>query len=261
MVKTGSTALDKFVHSAAGKIMITALQTILLSLPLLLVFFARHAVPYLLLKFTLPLAVGLLSGFSARRILKENTRLLRNLTAFSAATLSLLLFRLLSGGFLGFSLSSPETGPNWEALIQLILAAAGSLLALRAFRKPATLPPVRMEEKRNTQSPVRQLPFLRSSDSTRLSRGRPHREPTGSVRARVNQKPDLALPRIKRKKSPVRSSGIKFVGEVEHICPYCLEPVQEHDPRGVKICPICKTRHHADCWGITGTCQIPHSHP
>lgn len=53
---------------------------------------------------------------------------------------------------------------------------------------------------------------------------------------------------------------IKFVGEIEHTCPYCLDPVLDHDPRGVKICPICKTRHHADCWGITGACQIPHSH-
>jgi hypothetical protein len=26
------------------------------------------------------------------------------------------------------------------------------------------------------------------------------------------------------------------------------------------VCPICKTWHHADCWGITGACQIPHMH-
>jgi hypothetical protein len=261
MVKTGSTSLDRFVHSAAGKILITTLQSILLSLPLLLVFFVRPAAPYLLLKFTLPLAVGLLSGFSARRILKENTPLLQNLTAFSAATLSLLLFWLLSGGFLGITLSSPETGPNWEALIQLFLAAAGSMLALRAFRKPQIEPAVRMEENRTGQPPVRRLPFQRSSNSARLSRSHQQRETTRMVRARVNQKPDLDLPKITRKNSFARSSGIKFRGEVEHICPYCLETVQEHDPRGVKICPICKTRHHADCWGITGTCQIPHSHP
>ncbi len=261
MVKTGSTALDRFVHSAAGKIVITALQTVLLSLPLLLVFFARHAVPYLLLKFTLPLAVGLLSGFSARRILRENSPLLRNLTAFSAATLSLLLFRLLSGGFLGITLSSPKTGPNWEALIQLFLAAAGLMLALRAFRKPLIQPTARTEENRTSQPPARQLSFGRFSDSARLNRTRQHREPTRTIRARINQKPNLSLPKIKRSKSPARASGITFVGDVEHICPYCLEPVQEHDPRGVKICPICKTRHHTDCWGITGTCQIPHSHP
>jgi hypothetical protein len=26
----------------------------------------------------------------------------------------------------------------------------------------------------------------------------------------------------------------------------------------VKVCPVCKTRHHADCWSVTGTCQVPH---
>jgi hypothetical protein len=23
-------------------------------------------------------------------------------------------------------------------------------------------------------------------------------------------------------------------------------------------CQICHTLHHADCWAITGTCQVPH---
>jgi hypothetical protein len=28
----------------------------------------------------------------------------------------------------------------------------------------------------------------------------------------------------------------------------------------VVTCPICKTRHHKDCWDITGMCQVPHYH-
>jgi hypothetical protein len=28
----------------------------------------------------------------------------------------------------------------------------------------------------------------------------------------------------------------------------------------VKVCPICHTHHHADCWEVTGTCQVPHMH-
>lgn len=44
----------------------------------------------------------------------------------------------------------------------------------------------------------------------------------------------------------------------EHRCPFCLELVKHNDPRGVKKCKVCNTMHHADCWEITGTCQVPH---
>ncbi len=53
---------------------------------------------------------------------------------------------------------------------------------------------------------------------------------------------------------------VRFTGSVEHRCPFCLEIVKKKDPRGVKVCPICHTHHHADCWAITGTCQVPHIH-
>jgi hypothetical protein len=44
----------------------------------------------------------------------------------------------------------------------------------------------------------------------------------------------------------------------EHRCPYCLDAVARTDPRGVKECEVCHTLHHADCWAITGICQVPH---
>jgi hypothetical protein len=55
-------------------------------------------------------------------------------------------------------------------------------------------------------------------------------------------------------------SPVRLVGATEHRCPYCLEVVVRNDPRGVKICPICHTHHHADCWAVTGTCQVPHQY-
>jgi hypothetical protein len=53
---------------------------------------------------------------------------------------------------------------------------------------------------------------------------------------------------------------IRLVGSEEHKCPYCLQPIAPKDPRGVVTCPICHTRHHKDCWDITGMCQVPHYH-
>jgi transposase len=42
------------------------------------------------------------------------------------------------------------------------------------------------------------------------------------------------------------------------MCPYCLEEVKPNDPRGKVVCRICGTPHHADCWAITGKCEVPH---
>jgi hypothetical protein len=53
---------------------------------------------------------------------------------------------------------------------------------------------------------------------------------------------------------------IRLIGLEEHRCPFCLELVEESDPAGVVICPICHAYHHKSCWDITGTCQVPHIH-
>ena len=67
-------------------------------------------------------------------------------------------------------------------------------------------------------------------------------QPTRSRRKRVlNRKPVLQLSVFE-----------------EHRCPYCLDDVKRNDPRGVKECEVCHSLHHADCWAITGMCQVPH---
>jgi hypothetical protein len=55
-------------------------------------------------------------------------------------------------------------------------------------------------------------------------------------------------------------TSIKLIGDEVHNCQYCLEPVSKNSGRGYKICPTCKTWHHADCWEAVGECQVPHHH-
>ena len=79
---------------------------------------------------------------------------------------------------------------------------------------------------------------------------------------RIMAKPSaLVVPKPARKLKKARVRGkseIQLAKVEEHVCPYCLEPVVANDPRGMVECKICRAQHHADCWEITGACQVPH---
>lgn len=64
--------------------------------------------------------------------------------------------------------------------------------------------------------------------------------------------------RSRRRRRSRSKANIQFALVEEHRCPYCLDTVSRNDSRGVKECEICHTLHHADCWAITGVCQVPH---
>lgn len=95
----------------------------------------------------------------------------------------------------------------------------------------------------------------KSQELTKISGIRPKSPLT--IPRRKNKK--IARIKKKRLRKNKHAADVKFVGAQEHSCPYCLELVAANDPRGVMVCSICNTQHHADCWGITGACQIPHA--
>ncbi len=285
-----STLLDKIFQSTLGKVFIVTLQTTLSSLLLLLTFILRQSGDITLLKYSLVLVVGFLAGFSARRILAQNTWTLKLLAALLSAVLSLAVLSFLSGGFLGINLffGSNKT-PDWDGLIQLALASLAALLVITAFRTspavgntPTPAPAGRPQKSTRESKPALiQWPLKfnfpavkktsqKSSGSAVTKKAPPplaiQKTPKkGSSLPKVSvaaaPTPKIKKPaRTKKKRTKKKASKeIKFLGDFEHNCPYCLDPVETHDPRGVKICPICKTHHHKDCWGITGACQIPHS--
>lgn len=90
----------------------------------------------------------------------------------------------------------------------------------------------------------------------------PPRAPRTRNQPRTNS-PRLRRPRFHKPKSAARNhsnngNGLRVVSVVEDRCPYCLDIVKRNDPRGVRVCDVCGTPHHADCWSITGKCQVPH---
>ncbi len=282
-----STIPDKVLGSFWGRFFIVILQTVLISQLLLLSFLIRLYVNIDLLKYIVVLLVGLLAGFSARRFLTGHTRFLQLLAGLISIALSLASLFILSAGFLGIDLFfRSNTRPDWQGLIQFSLAALGSLLVIYSFRSRAnvaeissqrSIPQSQKEAKRWV--PKFTFPALKKSrdkvsrivpaKKERVSANKSAAKKTSNTLAiqkirepkklSVTASPTTKTKKTARKAKKNHKPEIKFVGKEEHICPYCLDPVEDHDPRGVKICPICKTRHHADCWGITGACQIPHS--
>lgn len=85
-----------------------------------------------------------------------------------------------------------------------------------------------------------------------------------ATRTRLPRQTAAPGPRVlrRRRASAPRSGnhneGPRVLSVVEDRCPYCFDVIKRNDPRGVRACEVCGTPHHADCWAITGKCQVPH---
>lgn len=257
------------------------------------------AVTYVLNRLILPIVVtlaatagiGLIAGFAVRQTLRNRARIIQGATALAALIIGLLMLGLMTNGQTGLGGFYSSAGPNWGGLALVALAAATAWLSLRAWRPGwSTRPSLREQLVARWQAfmaPIHSA-WERSSINRGLNWTNEHieRARAWSLRDEVQQHhPEPARParphqlsgralfqRFKenfqrkpaqlpsQKREPKVNPRITFKGAIEHRCPYCLELVQPNDPRGIKICDICHTYHHADCWAITGMCQIPHHH-
>lgn len=84
---------------------------------------------------------------------------------------------------------------------------------------------------------------------------RPRIRTKNRSRTEVRKAAKASAPRKSRSR---RRPNIQLAVVEEHRCPYCLDPINRNDARGVQECDVCHTLHHADCWAITGFCQVPH---
>ena len=121
-------------------------------------------------------------------------------------------------------------------------------------------------ERIRTSRPKRKINWFSSQPSSAGNNSRNHSSSAAPPRERIslkrNQQSQRRVSKIRTRRSTLllnRKQPVKFVGAEEHRCPYCLETVAYNDPRGVEVCPICQTHHHADCWEVTGVCQVPHA--
>jgi hypothetical protein len=281
------------LNSIIGKLLLTILGTMCFSEIALLPVIAYGYHSPLLLKIVSVITTGLISGLLTRHILKKHTGLLRLMTSFTGFIATLSLIHYATFGFLGINIfTGVNITPDWDSLIQVVSGVFVAWLGLHAFKKKpqrigsqrAALKSVKKVKQRPQALVAAEKFSANTANQTRsffkrigLFNGNPKQiEHKISMPQNGNRTPTLSIPRRssqakvagrikpRRRQNTLRwkkkkvDQQVNLVGAEDHQCPFCLEPVIFDDPRGVEICPICKTHHHADCWEVTGVCQVPH---
>lgn len=223
--------------------------------------------------------IGLTAGFFTRILLSNRSTFLRGIISLTGVLSGLLVMGGMTDWQYGIGplyFFRPTT--DWLGLGLVFLGGFSALVAGLAYRKSArTQSTVSQSSATSTQPVARSTSAAVRSAVTQpretpaVSRATPwqiagqnrknaelktkkspakKKKPAGSIRQKSRSTPAV----IKRRSA----KKIVLAPVEEHRCPYCLEPVKRNDPRGVVECSICHTLHHADCWAITGTCQVPH---
>jgi hypothetical protein len=262
MAKLNRNPIESLLSSILGRVGLVILTSMVAASTMLLLFWAKLYISSFLLALIVLTGIGLISGLASRWFLRRNTAALRLLAGLTGLSFSLALIGVITEGALGLNLTPKSLrNPDWLGLIQISWSGLMTWLILRAWRKP-----IRIKEPGAGE--VVSSPKRRSMPKVAVRKSK-KQTPQPVLRARSKKKQSpvrvtqakkpgrLKRPKLHFKRRP---EAVKLVGREEHNCPYCLEIVEKGDPRGVKVCSICKTWHHADCWSVTDACQVPHEH-
>ncbi len=185
---------------------------------------------------------GFLLGACSRLFFQRFSIPLQWAAGLAATAVSLVVLGWLTRGLAGADPNGPMTyRPDWVALVQTLIGAITATLAAAYGRIRYPPPP----------EPGAAAEAAEPAAGRTIKTGIP--KESRPVGERIRN-----VLRFFRKSN--HDAEIRLLGTEEHKCPYCLQPIAPRDPRGVVTCPICKTRHHKDCWDITGMCQVPHYH-
>lgn len=263
---------------------------------LTLLYQAKPDFPFLLMLIFLVSAVGLASGLGARLALSERHALIRFLAALAALAIGLYVLGYLTNWKMGLGpLEFWRDEIDYFEAAQLGGGAIAALMALSAWRRPvrfvepssrsrlASRPAARQASASSSHVPAARSPrtgLLNPDTWARkpgpAARAKPPAQPKPAGRSRSIRRPSPPLEKLIVSRPPARTPlrpkrtqsrrrglfqrrrEVQLSMYEEHKCPYCLEAVKRNDPRGVKECSVCHTLHHADCWAVTGMCQVPH---
>ncbi|HET7142389.1 MAG TPA: hypothetical protein VFI68_00095, partial [Anaerolineales bacterium] len=227
------------------------------------------------------LSIGLASGAASRIIFYHQSGFLRFIVILLVLPLALFILGVLTNWQMGIGPLNPWARgviPQDE-LIQLGGAFLVAFICLEAWWKPASMGRDSAEVQRSPRN--REETPLSSSIQSVQPRQHSHSRESLTVQPKKNSHlkfmkasnprsrkavagDELFLThttqpaRSRRNRLFSRKPNLQISLYEEHRCPFCLEEVKRNDPRGVKKCDVCNALHHADCWAVTGMCQVPH---
>mgnify|MGYP001620205286 CR=1 FL=1 len=227
------------------------------------------------------LSIGLASGAASRITFYQWSGFIRFFVILLALPLGLFVLGVLTNWQMGIGPPNPWVKgiiPQDE-LIQLGGAFLVAIISLEAWWKP----PSKIEDVAEVQRSSRsreQTPVTAAMQSVQPRRQAHTQESltylpkrnsrlkflkANKARSRTNPAVDKLIlthtaqpTRSRRNRLFNRKPNLQISLYEEHRCPFCLDEVKRNDPRGVKKCEVCNTLHHADCWAVTGMCQVPH---
>jgi len=242
----------------------------------------QTTIPSFLMKVFAILGIGLAAGAGARAAFYERSGFIKFLLMLVVLPPGLFMLGILTNWQMGIGPLEPwlEGKITWYQLAQLGGACLVAILALEAWWKPGSNfeewePEVRRysnQDERAQSAAARQAAPRAPQTQAREDHSSP---PRRNVRVKMatgasayrRTSPEIEKIVISHKTQHTRSRNRKVSRRKpnlqishfeEHRCPYCLDEVKRNDPRGVKKCNVCNAVHHADCWDITGSCQVPH---
>ena len=257
--------------SLPRKLVLLFLLVITTGLGIVFLFQVGYPLAYISMIFLDSAILGLVAGSGARIILKSRRSGLRMLAALAALSLGLIVLGFSTAWKYGLGPLIFNSGHfDWGGLIQMVIGTLTAILVLYAWRRPAStsLPMVNEPAPLTSVDGVSPQPKqLKAAKKRGLNFGKklkPILSTRRGVRTKIQSTPKLKAKSGRAKLIAVRSrrrmrkADVQIATKEEHRCPYCLEPVRTNDPRGIVECKVCHTLHHADCWEITGVCQVPH---
>jgi hypothetical protein len=184
--------------------------------------------------------VGLLTGLMARFTLRGWSEGLKTAVTLLTLLLWLVVAEATYATWVGLRpLEYLAGGDNWVEVGQLAVGCLGAIAGGVGRRRVDTI----------------------RTDAVEVGPAAQRRRRIFGWPRRVISLPRLRWPALtfRRPRPAKNNSQVKVTGNAQDRCPYCLDVVEKKDPRGVVVCEICGTPHHADCWEAGGgKCQVPH---
>jgi len=251
------------------KLVLLSLLTAAYALGLVILLLKVPWFPLILYRLFAAGTVAVVAGFGTRLLLSNRHWLIRSITAAVTPLAGLSILGYFSDWKIGINVIALSRGyVSYEDLINLVLGITGSWAALWAWYRPAPheaetstnvemVQPLAHPQSNRVRLPRSWTlqPRLRVGSGNGLHSGNGSRS---SVRSRMKFVTKQPTRPKRRRSSLLNGAHVQLAVVEDHRCPYCLEPVSRNDPGGVKECEVCHTLHHADCWAITGVCQVPH---